>query len=257
MSSYAENISNMYHLQAREKKRQRKIYLENKRSKKIKTTSNFPSTSLHLLFKNSNNCNLQSTNIVRQTHNVNSFTTPAMHNTTIQYCPSFTDVRSPFSNVTNVRTPLSNITNDNIIFDKYTTSKLANKRQYHVLSNEMTSKNASTMTTSSSSIKLNPGCHKLKTKARHLSPIPLIDLTEDVENIHQVNRENLILGISNEYLDHGDQDVVCQTCRAKLWRNESIRGKEKGNTDYSLCCAYGKVQLPDLKNAPLTYERMF
>ncbi|XP_052626906.1 uncharacterized protein LOC111886193 [Lactuca sativa] len=112
------------------------------------------------------------------------------------------------------------------------------------------------MTTSSSSIKLNPGCHKLKTKARHLSPIPLIDLTEDVENIHQVNRENLILGISNEYLDHGDQDVVCQTCRAKLWRNESIRGKEKGNTDYSLCCAYGKVQLPDLKNAPLTYERI-
>ncbi|KAL7611264.1 hypothetical protein Lser_V15G13382 [Lactuca serriola] len=121
----------------------------------------------------------------------------------------------------------------------------------------MTSKNASTVTTSSSSIKLNPGCHKLKTKTRHLSPIPLIDLTEDVENIHQVNNENLIVGISNEYLDHGDQVVVCQTCRAKLWRNESIRGKEKGNTDYSLCCGYGKVQLPDLKNAPPTYERMF
>ena len=153
----------------------------------------------------------------------------------------------------------------------------------------MTSKNASTVTTSSSSIKLNPGCHKLKTKTRHLSLIPLIDLTEDVENIHQVNNENLIVGISNgnqkiisilhfkyyvvynykihwyfiqrfyfiEYLDHGDQVVVCQTCRAKLWRNESIRGKEKGNTDYSLCCVYGKVQLPDLKKPPPTYERMF
>ncbi|XP_052622519.1 uncharacterized protein LOC128127849 [Lactuca sativa] len=94
-------------------------------------------------------------------------------------------------------------------------------------------------------------------QTRHLSPIPLIDLTEDVENIHQVNNENLIVGISNEYLDHGDQVVVCQTCRAKLWRNESIRGKEKGKTDYSLCCGYGKVQLPDLKNAPPTYERMF
>nr|KAJ0211581.1 hypothetical protein LSAT_V11C400224370 [Lactuca sativa] len=91
----------------------------------------------------------------------------------------------------------------------------------------------------------------------HLSPISLIDLTKDVENMHQVNDENLIVGISNEYLDHGDQDVVCQTCRAKLWRNESIRGKEKGNMDYSLCCAYDKFQLPDLKNAPPTYERMF
>nr|KAJ0204953.1 hypothetical protein LSAT_V11C500241710 [Lactuca sativa] len=199
----------------------------------------------------------QSTNIVRQTQNVNSFTTPAKRNRTIQYCPSFTDVRTPFSNITNVINPLSNIRNDNSSFDKYTTSKLENKTQYHVLSNEMTSKNASTVTTSSSSIKLNPRCHKLKTKTRHLSLIPLIDLTEDVENIHQVNNENLIVGISNEYLDHGDQDVVCQTCRAKLWRNESIRGKEKGNTNYSLCCAYGKVQLPDLKNASPTYERMF
>ncbi|XP_052621302.1 uncharacterized protein LOC111898559 [Lactuca sativa] len=174
----------------------------------------------------------QSINIVRQTQNVNTFTTPLKHNTTIQYCPSFTDVRTPFSNITNVINPLSNNRNDIISFDKYTTSKLANKRQYHVLSNEMTSKNASTVTTSSSSIKR---CRK----------------------IHQVNNENLIVGISNEYLDHGDQVVVCQTCRAKLWRNESIRGKEKGNTDYSLCCGYGKVQLPDLKNAPPTYERMF
>ncbi|CAH1417943.1 unnamed protein product [Lactuca virosa] len=121
----------------------------------------------------------------------------------------------------------------------------------------MTSKNASTITASSSSIKLNPGCHKLKRKTTHLSPIPLIDLTDNVENIHQVINENVIVGISNEYLDHGDQNVVCQTCHAKLWRNESIRGKEKGNTNYSLCCGYGKVQIPDLKKAPPSYERMF
>nr|KAJ0221167.1 hypothetical protein LSAT_V11C200062880 [Lactuca sativa] len=241
--AYKENKNNMYHMQAREKRRQRKIYLDNKRSKKMKTTLNVPN---------------QSTNIVGQTQNVNSFTSPGMHNTTIQYSPSLTYVRTPLSNITNVKNSLSNITNDNISFDKYATSKIPNRRQYYVLSNEMTSKNASTVTTSSSSsIKLNPGCHKLKTKTRHLSPIPLIDLTEDVENMHQVNNENLIVGISNEYLDHGDQDVVCQTCRAKLWRNESIRGKEKGNTDYSLCCVYGKVQLPDLKKPPPTYERMF
>ncbi|CAH1445279.1 unnamed protein product [Lactuca virosa] len=99
----------------------------------------------------------------------------------------------------------------------------------------MTSRNASTITTSSSSIKLNPGCPKLKRKLENLSPIPFIDLTTDVENMHEVIIENQIIGISKEYLDHGDQIVVCQTCHAKLWKNESIRVKERGNTDYSLC----------------------
>nr|KAJ0226239.1 hypothetical protein LSAT_V11C100049790 [Lactuca sativa] len=241
-SIYKENINNMYHLQAREKRRQRKIYLKNKRSKIMNTTSKVPNLS---------------NNIVPQTENVNSFNSPRIQNTTVQYSHSFTDVRTPLSNITNVRNPLSNITNDNIGFDKYVTSKLPDKRQYYVLSNDMTSKNASTISASSSSIKLNSGCHKLKRKTTHLSPIPLIDLTENVENIDQLINENLILGISNEYLDRGDQNVVCQTCHAKLWRNESIRGKEKGNTDYSLCCGYGKVQLPDLKKAPPGYERMF
>ncbi|KAL7602055.1 hypothetical protein Lser_V15G21000 [Lactuca serriola] len=199
----------------------------------------------------------QSSYIVGQTENVSSFASPAIQNRNVQYSPSFTDVRTPLSNITNVRTTLSNTTNDNISFDKYSTSNVANKRQYNVLSNDMTSKNASTLTGSSSSIKLNPGCHKSKRKTTNLSPIPLIDLRDDVENIHQLINENLMVGISNEYLDHGDQNVVCQTCHAKLWRNESIRGKEKGNTDYSLCCGYGKVQLPELKRAPLSYETMF
>nr|KAJ0186312.1 hypothetical protein LSAT_V11C900478610 [Lactuca sativa] len=196
-SIYKENNNNMDQLQAREKKRQRKIYLENKRSKKMNTRSKIPN---------------KSSNIVGQNENVN-----------------------------------------NICFDKYSTLNVANKRKYYVLSNDMASQNVFTLTGSSSSIKLNPGCHKLKRKTTNLSPIPLIDLRENVENIHQLINENLMV----EYLDHGDQNVVCQTCHAKLWRNESIRGKEKGNTDYSLWCAYGKVQLPELKRAPSSYERMF
>nr|KAJ0190338.1 hypothetical protein LSAT_V11C800411510 [Lactuca sativa] len=145
----------------------------------------------------------------------------------------------------------------NIGFNNYPTSTLANKSNYSVLSKDMTSRTASTICQFSSSIMLNPGCHKLKRKSKHLSPIPLIDLTADIENIHEVVSENLIVGISKEYLDHGDQIVVCQTCRAKLWTNESIRGKQKKSTNFSLCCGYGKVQLPDLKKAPPTYERMF
>nr|KAJ0224857.1 hypothetical protein LSAT_V11C100012200 [Lactuca sativa] len=202
--AYKENINNIYHLQAREKRRQRKIYLKNKRSKIMNTTSNVPSTSNKcfliffyypgILYDCKNYFVLYiyvfsfhkllffahlSSNIVPQTENVNSFNSPRIQNTTVQYSHSFTDVRTPLSNITNVRNPLSNITNDKIGFDKYVTSKLQDKRQYYVLSNDMTSKNASTISASSSSIKLNSGCHKLKRKTTHLSPMLLIDLTEN------------------------------------------------------------------------------
>nr|KAJ0213589.1 hypothetical protein LSAT_V11C400192910 [Lactuca sativa] len=126
-------------------------------------------------------------------------------------------------------TPLSNISNANISFNKYTTLTLQNKIHYSGLCNDMTSTNASTIIASSSSIKLNPGCRKLKRKLDNLSPIPFIDLTADVENMHEVITQNQLIGIS----------------------------KERGNTNYSLCCGYGKVQLPYLNNAPPTYERIF
>ena len=60
-----------------------------------------------------------------------------------------------------------------------------------------------------------------------------------------------------DYLDHGDQIVVCQTCFAKLWKDESIKCKKNENQNYSLCCGYGKVELPALKNAPSTYAHLF
>ncbi|XP_052622302.1 uncharacterized protein LOC111911148 [Lactuca sativa] len=237
--------NNMYYLQARENRRHRKLYLDNKRSKKRNTKYTVQNPSTPHVLKNTDN--YQSKNVVQQNENVCFYRSRGNQSTPLQSSPS----------CINVRTPLSNISNANISFNNYVTSTLQNKIHYSGLRNGMTSRNASTITASSSSNKLNPGCHKLKRKLEHLSPIPLIDLTADLEDIHEVNNENLIVGISKEYLDHGDQIVVCQTCHAKLWRNESIRGKQKGNTDYSLCCGYGKVQLPDLKNAPPTYERMF
>ncbi|CAH1447882.1 unnamed protein product [Lactuca virosa] len=221
------------------------FYLENRHNINLSATSiQQYSTATNVLTSVNND---QSKSVVLQNENVHSYRSQGNENTPLQFSPSYI----------NVRTPLSNITNANIGFNNYPTSTLANKRNYSVLSDDMTSRIASTIFQSSSSIKLNPGCHKLKRKSKHLSPIPLIDLTADVENIHEVIYENLIVGISKEYLDHGDQFVVCQTCRAKLWTNESIRGKQKRNTDFSLCCGYGKVQLPDLKKAPPTYERMF
>nr|KAJ0216259.1 hypothetical protein LSAT_V11C300134400 [Lactuca sativa] len=168
----------------------------------------------------------------------------------------FKNIFQPLSNISNVNN-FTNFFPGNSSFKNYTTSTLQNNTHYSGLCNGMTSRNASTITASSSSNKLNPRCHKLKRKLENLSPIPFIDLTADVENVHEVITENQIIGISKEYLDYDDQNVVCQTCHAKLWKNESIRGKERRNTDYSLCCSYGKVQLPYLKNAPPNYEGMF
>ncbi|KAL7597144.1 hypothetical protein Lser_V15G29406 [Lactuca serriola] len=60
----------------------------------------------------------------------------------------------------------------------------------------MASRNASTISAFPSSIKLNSGCHKLKRKLEKLSPILFIDLTADVENMHEVITENQIICIS-------------------------------------------------------------
>ncbi|CAH1418620.1 unnamed protein product [Lactuca virosa] len=46
-------------------------------------------------------------------------------------------------------------------------------------------------------------------------------------------------------------------CHAKLWKDESVRGKQKRNTSYSLCCGYGKVELPPLKEAPSSYKNFY
>ena len=61
-----------------------------------------------------------------------------------------------------------------------------------------------------------------------------------------------------DYLDHGDQTVVCQMCNAKLWRSEAPRSVNVGGrTSYMLCCGYGKVQLPDFKESNLDYQNLF
>ncbi|KAM0043003.1 hypothetical protein Hdeb2414_s0010g00336241 [Helianthus debilis subsp. tardiflorus] len=65
-------------------------------------------------------------------------------------------------------------------------------------------------------------------------------------------------GISKDYLDHGDQVLICEICSAKLWTSEGGKGRitlEK--LTYSLCCGYGKVELPALKDAQPSYQDLF
>ncbi|CAH1439621.1 unnamed protein product, partial [Lactuca virosa] len=85
----------------------------------------------------------------------------------------------------------------------------------------------------------------------------MFDLTIDGEVNDQHTHANIAKGVSKDYIDHGDQNVVCQICNAKLWTDESIRGKDKQNTSFSLCCGYGKVELPDSKEAPPTYLNIY
>ncbi|XP_042755612.2 uncharacterized protein LOC111907183 [Lactuca sativa] len=64
------------------------------------------------------------------------------------------------------------------------------------------------------------------------------------------------VGISKGYLDHGDQNV-CELYHAKLWKDESSRGNKTGNKIFSLCCGYGKVELPPLKEPPQSFKQLY
>jgi hypothetical protein len=60
------------------------------------------------------------------------------------------------------------------------------------------------------------------------------------------------------YLDHGDQTVRCDICYAKIWKDEAARGlKSRVKSSYSICCSYGKVQLPRLKEPNEDYKKFF
>ncbi|KAK9062252.1 hypothetical protein SSX86_019438 [Deinandra increscens subsp. villosa] len=131
----------------------------------------------------------------------------------------------------------------------------SNKRHLGNLSN---TPSTSTVIGSDSKSTLPSGKHTLKRKKFNASPIPMVDLTSsDLEN-HDQKNQNIRIEISKDYLDHGDQIVICDVCNAKLWKDEAVLGRttELGKC-YSLCCAYGKVQLPHLKEPSPTYKELF
>ncbi|XP_022007909.1 uncharacterized protein LOC110907201 [Helianthus annuus] len=99
--------------------------------------------------------------------------------------------------------------------------------------------------------RISSGKRKLVRKRRNLTPIPIIDLTTDDDNEVADIIDQHLKGVSKDYLDHGDQIIVCRTCNAKLWKAEADRGEHKRNKlNYFLCCSYGKVLLPDFNQPP-------
>jgi len=75
------------------------------------------------------------------------------------------------------------------------------------------------------------------------------------------NIQQVLIFIRNDttdYLDDGNQDHLCQLCHAKLWKNEATRKKKtEDNETFSLCCGYGKVELPPFKQAQENYKHLF
>nr|KAJ0186702.1 hypothetical protein LSAT_V11C900477310 [Lactuca sativa] len=161
-------------------------------------------------------------------------------------------ISTNISNI-NVRTPFSNISNGSYIFNNNFQTPLSINKNNLVFGNATTSINRSAIIQNSSSIKLPRGKHHLKRKTSFISAIPMFDLTLDEEKID----DHIIEDIFRDYFDHGDQIIICQICHAKLWKDESVRGQKKDNTSYSLCCGYGKVELPPLKEAPSSYQNLY
>ncbi|XP_076929536.1 uncharacterized protein LOC143593980 [Bidens hawaiensis] len=121
--------------------------------------------------------------------------------------------------------------------------------------------------TSSSNIS-RPGCSSSSTmlygqsssthRASHRSfnvehPIRMPNLDQfDTFNVENESI-NPYKSISSDYLDHGDQNVMCGVCNALLWDLETNKGKTNNSvTSYSLCYSTGDVQLPDIKPPPMS-----
>ncbi|XP_076898135.1 uncharacterized protein LOC143551628 [Bidens hawaiensis] len=133
-------------------------------------------------------------------------------------------------------------------------TSLCDTRRVYISSPIMASSNCA----STSLTKLSSGKRKLISNSRITNPIPMLDLTSDEEVDVEVLVKDPFKGISTDYLDHGDQNLICELCHAKLWKNEGGIGKKKeGKTTYFLCCGYGKVELPEFKDAPPAYKDLF
>ncbi|XP_076884672.1 uncharacterized protein LOC143533936 [Bidens hawaiensis] len=105
-------------------------------------------------------------------------------------------------------------------------------------------------------------CFPVLKSERAGSTGPSASNTSNIMHNEDIHVDDIVrdpfVGISRDYLDHGDQSLTCGSCYAKLWKNEGVHGRtNNGITNYLLCCGYGKVQLPSLKAPDLNYKNLF
>ncbi|XP_022019109.1 uncharacterized protein LOC110919137 [Helianthus annuus] len=131
-------------------------------------------------------------------------------------------------------------------------------RRYSITSSIISSNNQSILGSNSTLTRLSSGKRNLEGKKRDNTPVPMLSLDSDQENVFFCTDEDPYKGISKDYLDHGDQVLTCQLCSAKLWALEGGKGRLTLNKPcYGMCCGYGKVQLPPLKDAHPSYQNLF
>ncbi|XP_076920154.1 uncharacterized protein LOC143581216 [Bidens hawaiensis] len=142
---------------------------------------------------------------------------------------SFTDARSPFSDITNSSGIVKNNTNYK-----------EKRKDRRIILDSKREKSVS-----------NQSSHRLSSRSLILNKA---QVSKGRSNYSNVSTD----AISKDYLDHGDQSVECEVCHAKLWPSEAKHSKKmSGLTCYFLCCHYGKVELPYYKEALQCYQDLF
>nr|KAJ0224052.1 hypothetical protein LSAT_V11C200058700 [Lactuca sativa] len=223
---------------AKDQRKLRKLYLDNRKLKNKSTISNGQTSSATPAVNTSPNGDVfnhrqhlnsskKLTHISSQKENISSDKTRQYHFTTL---PSLSNL--------NFRSPLSNISNAVDIMLQHTYQVTDDFDHLPIPRNQA----------------IFPRSHTII----HPNKI-LHDHTTQKENDER-NGGDIIqpthVGISKGYLDHGDQNV-CELYHAKLWKDESSRGNKTGNKIFSLCCGYGKVELPPLKEPPQSFKQLY
>ncbi|XP_022038828.1 uncharacterized protein LOC110941494 [Helianthus annuus] len=238
-----------------ERRKLRKIIIDNKRSKKSSSSTNVP----NILPENISS--LQSSNNTKRSKKSSSSTNVSnifpdnisslqSSNTIDRNVCSF----SPHTSINHTTSLLSNITDNS-----RTKSTPSNETlRYSISPRINSSNNQSVFGTTSTITRLSSGKRKLEHKKRDTTPIPMVNLDSDEDDVVLVRVDDPYKGVSKDYLDHGDQVLTCQICSAKLWTSEGGKGRITLNKlCYGMCCGYGKVELPPLKDAHPSYQNLF
>ncbi|XP_076949475.1 uncharacterized protein LOC143622122 [Bidens hawaiensis] len=154
-------------------------------------------------------------------------------------------------------------TDNTLDYSNNTLTSSSNFRRMPIMSNARRS-TASFITSSENCNVQNKGIEYSISKQRRSDRKNYLDARKShalsVPEAHDTqNIINVYAGVSKDYLDHGDQNVICELCHANLWKLEAARGKSTNcyYTSYSMCCGYGKVQLPSMKEPSQAYKYLF
>ncbi|XP_021971962.1 uncharacterized protein LOC110867133 [Helianthus annuus] len=231
----------------------RKIILDNKRSKKSSSSTNVR----NILCENISSLQ-SSNNNKRSKKSSSSINVPNILSENINSLQSSNNTHrnmysiGPHTSINETSSLVSTITDNS---SKSTPSD--DNLRYSISPRINISNNQVVFGSTSTITKLSSGKRKLEHKKRDTTPIPMVNLDSDDDDV-LVRVEDPYKGVSKDYLDHGDQVLTCEICSAKLWTSKGGKGRITMNKMcYSMCCGYGKVELPPLKDAHTSYQLLF